>query len=136
MQLAGTLRSLPLSAGHVGGLQKQSEIKEPLSAAFFWLTVFCFLYCARPEDVIAPLRGLPLAKLSAALAVFSIFLSSGKLPRPLKDLPREAWYLFALIFLLLVSALLSPIWRGGAFGVVLDFSKVCIAWVLIFLSVT
>ncbi len=32
-----------------------------------------------------------------------------------RDLPREAIYFFGIIFLLFISALLSPVWKGGAF---------------------
>lgn len=110
--------------------------KEPLGVAFFWLTVFCFFYCARPEDLIVPLQGLPIAKVASGMAILSLIVGASKLPRGLRDLPKEAWYLFSIIGLLFVSALLSPVWRGGAFSIVLDFSKVCIIWLLVFLLVT
>ena len=60
-------------------------------------------------------------------------MSAGKAKRGLRDLPREAKYLFAMICLLFVSALLSPVWRGGAFFKTVDFSKALVAWVLTFL---
>ena len=41
-----------------------------------------------------------------------------------------------MIGVLFVSALLSPIWKGGALRNTLDFAKVWIAWILTFLLVT
>ena len=55
----------------------------------------------------------------------------GKIPkRRFRDLPREASYFFGIICMLFISALLSPVWRGGAFFKTLDFSKALVAWVL------
>jgi len=112
------------------------EKKESFGGAFFWLTAFYFVYCARPADLIPGLGVVPLAKITGALAVLSLFLSIGKTPRRLRDLPREAFYLLLLVILLFVSALLSPVWKGGAFFMVLDFAKVVVAWVATFLLVT
>jgi len=111
------------------------EQKSP-SAAFFWLSAFYFVYCSRPEDWIPGLSYVPLAKISGIFAVVGLFFSIGKAKRSLHDLPREAMYLLAITALLIPSALLSPIWKGGAFFRGLDFSKVFIAWVLTFLLVT
>jgi hypothetical protein len=110
--------------------------KESLSVAFFWLTAFYFVYCARPGDLIPALGLIPLAKITGVLATLCLVLSVGKTPRQLKDLPKEAFYLVFIILLLFASAILSPVWRGGAFFSTLDFSKVCIVWVLTFLLVT
>src|SRR5437667_8491670 len=41
-----------------------------------------------------------------------------------------------MVCLLFVSAVFSPLWRGGAFFHTLDFSKVIVAWVLTFVLVT
>lgn len=125
-------------AGGVGGVKswQSPEKKESFSGAFFWLTAFYFVYCARPADLIPGLGVVPLAKITGALAILSLFLSIGRTPRRLKDLPKEAFYLLLLIILLFVSALLSPVWRGGAFFIVLDFAKVVVAWVATFLLVT
>ncbi len=106
------------------------------NGAFFWLVSFYFVYCARPEDWIPFLNYLPLAKITGALTVLAALLSAGKTPRRLKDLPKEAYYLLFIIALLFVSALFSPVWKGGAFFDTVDFAKVCIAWVLSFLLVT
>jgi O-Antigen ligase len=110
--------------------------KESLSVAFFWLTAFYFVYCARPGDLIPIVGLIPLAKITGVLATLCLVLSVGKTPRQLKDLPKEAFYLVFIILLLFASAILSPVWKGGAFFNTLDFSKVCIVWVLTFLLVT
>jgi O-antigen ligase len=62
--------------------------------------------------------------------------SLGRTQRKFKNIPREANYLLALIGLLVASALLSPLWKGGALNHTLDFAKVYIVWVMTFLLVT
>ena len=116
--------------------QWSARRSEPLKGAYFWLSVFFVVYCARPEDWVPGLRYLPLAKISGLFALIGLLLSLGGGKRSLRSLPREAFYLFALVTLLLVSAVLSPVWKGGAFTHSLDFSKVLIAWVLTFFVVT
>jgi O-antigen ligase len=110
--------------------------KEVLSGAFFWLSAFYLVYCARPEDWIPGLKYIPLAKVTSLFALLALIMTVGKSHRGLRDLPKEARYLTALMALLIPSALLSPIWKGGAFFRSLDFAKVAVAWVLTFLVVT
>jgi len=107
-----------------------------LSGPFFWLCAFYVVYCARPEDWIPGLKYIPLAKITGVFAFVGLLTSLGKTKRKLKDLPRESKYLLAMIAVLTLSALLSPIWRGGALSRTFDFAKVYIAWVLTFLLVT
>src|SRR5215472_661340 len=109
---------------------------EPLGGAYFWLLVFFFVYCARPEDWIPGLAILPMAKISGVFALLALLMSLGGSKRGLLSLPREAYYLLALDLYLMVSSLLSPVWRGGAVGHTLDFSKALIAVVVTILSVT
>lgn len=110
--------------------------KETLSGAFFWLSAFYVVYCARPGDLIRVLGVVPLAKITALMALLSLLAAAGKAPRRFKDLPIEASYLLALIVLLFLSAALSPVWRGGAFFTTLDFAKAYVVWVLTFLLIT
>ena len=84
-----------------------------LNGAFFWLSAFYFVYCARPEDWIKILGYLPLAKITSLFALIGLLSSLGQTQRKLRDVPRESWYLLAMIGLLFASAVLSPIWRGG-----------------------
>jgi O-antigen ligase len=115
------------------GLLRQSE---PLKGAYFWLTVFYLVYCARPEDWIPGLQSVPLAKISGLFAIVGLLLSFGNSRRGLRDLPREAVYLVLLIGLFFVSAAFSPVWKGGAFLHTLDFAKVFVAWAVTFVAVT
>ncbi|HUO25389.1 MAG TPA: O-antigen ligase family protein [Candidatus Aquilonibacter sp.] len=110
-----------------------SSKREALGGAFFWLTAFYFVYCARPEDLVP----LPfLAKISIAGVILSMLSSGGRTERKLKDLPIEGKYLVALSAILFIGSLLSPVWKGGAFLSTIEFSKVIVAWILTFLVVT
>jgi O-antigen ligase len=110
--------------------------REPLAGAYFWLLVFFFVYCARPEDWIPGLHVIPVAKISGVFALLALLLSLGGSKRSLLSLPREAYYLLALDVYLMVSAVLSPVWKGGAVNVTLDFSKALVAVVVTILAVT
>jgi O-antigen ligase len=118
------------SAGNVASAGKEA------SGAFFWLCAFYVVYCSRPEDWVPGLKYIPLAKITGIFAFLALLTSMGRTQRKFKDLPREFSYLVALVGVLTLSALLSPIWKGGAFMSTLDFAKVCVAWVLTFLLVT
>jgi hypothetical protein len=109
---------------------------DPTKGAFFWLSGFFIVYCARPEDWFPGLRYVPLAKITAILALWGLFSSLGRTPRTFKDLPKEAKLLLGMIGVLFVGGFLSPVWRGGAVSRTIDFSKVYIAWVLVFLLIT
>jgi len=113
-----------------------SRMRDPLKGAFFWLSVFYFVYCARPEDWVPGLLYAPLAKISGIFAILALFSSWGKTKRKLNDLPREGLYLLILICLLFVSAVFSPVWKGGAFFRTLDFAKVFVIWLLTVMIIT
>ncbi len=109
---------------------------DPTAKAFFWLGAFFVVYCARPEDWLGVIAYLPLAKITAVLAIWGLFSSMGSTKRTMKDLPKEARLLLAMIILLLIGGLLSPVWKAGAISRTIDFSKIYIAWVLVFLLIT
>jgi O-antigen ligase len=109
---------------------------EPLRGAYFWLALFFLVYCARPEDWIPGLDIIPLAKITGLFALLGFALGMGRSRRHLNSLPRESIYLLVMIGLLFISAVVSPVWRGGAFSRTVDFSKVLVTWVLTFLVVT
>jgi O-antigen ligase len=108
---------------------------EPLKGAFFWLSMFYLVYCARPEDWIPGLKYLPLAKITGICAFIGL-VSARRAKRSLRDLPREAFYLLAMIILLFVAGAMSPVWKGGAIMKTLDFAKVLIAWALTYVVVS
>jgi hypothetical protein len=120
----------------VSGKRVSFRAADPTRMAFFWLSGFFVVYCARPEDWIPGLKYLPLAKITAILAMWGLFTSMGRTKRTFKDLPKEARLLLAMIGLLYVGAFLSPVWRGGALTRTIDFSKIYVAWVLVFLLIT
>jgi hypothetical protein len=109
---------------------------DPLKGAYLWLSMFYLVYCARPEDWVPGLHFIPIAKISAIFAVLALLTSLGNSKRSLRHLPREGLYLLALICILFVSALLSPVWKGGAFFRTIDFAKVFVVWVLTVLVLT
>jgi len=120
----------------VSGRRISFRAADPTRMAFFWLSAFFVIYCARPEDWIPGLKLLPLAKITAILAMWGLFTSLGRTKRTFKDLPKEATLLLTMTGILYVGALLSPVWRGGAITRTIDFSKIYVVWVLVFLLVT
>ena len=135
-RVAGSLVRYAIAAEASAPPLDSVKRQEPLKGAYFWLTVFFVVYCARPEDWIPGLHSVPLAKISGVFAIIGLLLSVGRSKRGLRDFPREALYLLLLIGIFFLSAAFSPVWKGGAFFRTLDFSKVFIAWVLTFLVVT
>ena len=117
-------------------LAEDSQVRAAAGMGFFWLSAFYFVYCIRPEDWIHPLSLIPLAKITGIAAFLALLFGAAKGKRKLRDLPPESFYLLAMIAVLMVSSLLSPVWKGGAVSRTLDFSKVYIVWVLTFLLVT
>src|SRR5262249_18861711 len=114
------------------------EYPEPfgLKVGFWALSGFYLVYCARPQEVIPGLSWIPLAQLTGAISVLGLILSLSRSPRKISNLPREASYLLGLIGVFFLSAIFSPVWKGGAFFATLEFSKVCILWMLAFLLIT
>lgn len=123
-------------AAEVSGKRSFARAKDPTNAAFFWLSGFFVVYCARPEDWIPGLKYAPLAKITAILAMWGLFTSLGRTKRTIKNLPKEATLLLIMILLYYVGGFLSPVWRGGAVSRTIDFSKIYVAWVLVFLLIT
>jgi O-antigen ligase len=118
------------------GRRKIAEAVDPTKHAFFWLSAFFVVYCARPEDWLPGLKYIPMAKITAILAMWGLFNVWGRTKRTHKDFPKEAKLLLGLTGLLYVSGFLSPVWKGGAVSHAIDYSKVFIAWSLIFLLIT
>ena len=118
------------------GRRKIVRVKDPTKVAFFWLSMFFVVYCARPEDWIPGLKYLPLAKITAICAMWSLYNSMRITKRTLKDLPKEAILLLTLTGWLIIGGFFSPIWKGAAVSRAIDYSKVFIAFSLIFLLIT
>ena len=56
----------------VSGRRTSFRASDPTRMAFFWLSAFFVVYCARPEDWIPGLKFLPLAKITAILALWGL----------------------------------------------------------------
>ena len=123
-------------AADILGRRKVAPVVDATKGAFFWLSAFYFVYCARPGDWIPGFKYAPLAKITAILAIWGLLSSLGRTKRTLKDIPLEGKYLLAMIGLLFVGGFLSPIWKGGAVSRTIDISKVYVAWILTFLLIT
>jgi O-antigen ligase len=129
-------QSIEKSAPANRAAQKAAPEREPLQGAFFWLSAFFVIYCARPEDWIPGLAYIPLAKISAIFALLGLILSAGRSKRKLSGLPVEAKYFIGIIIALFFAAFISPVWKGGAFFKTLDFAKAPVAWILTFVVTT
>jgi putative inorganic carbon (HCO3(-)) transporter len=101
--------------------QHATSRRKPLVGAYFALVLFMVIYCARPEDWIPGLSNVPLAKIAGILALLALVLS---LRHIRNRFPREVTYLFLLIGQLFLASLLSPVWRGGAVLMTVDFAKI------------
>lgn len=102
-------------------MQRRTSRRKPLVGAYVALLLFMVIYCARPEDWIPGLSRVPLEKITVFLALLALAFS---LRHIRQRLPREVVFLSLLIGQLFVASFLSPVWRGGAFQVTLDFAKV------------
>ena len=114
-RLSGSLDRYAIAADTSAPPPDSGKESEPLRGAYFWLTVFFVVYCARPEDWIPGLHSVPLAKISGVFAIIGLLLSVGRSKRGLRDFPREALYLLLMIGIFFLSAAFSPVWKGGAF---------------------
>jgi O-antigen ligase len=114
---------------------KQSRRLKTAGIGFFWQSAFYLVYCARPEDLIPGIAVIPLAKITGVGAFLAFLFTAGRGKRKFKDLPAESFYLLAIIGILSISSLLSPVWKGGAISRTTDFAKVYVVWVLTYLLV-
>jgi O-antigen ligase len=93
---------------------------EPLGFPFLGLVLFMIVYFARPEDWIPGLAAVPLAKITGILIFVALGFSLGTIRW---HVPRAVVFLALLVVQLWLTVPFS-FWRGGAFNVMLDFSKV------------
>jgi len=124
------------TAGKGGWRQSIYQAADPTKAPFFWLSMFFVVYCARPGDYVPMLGYIPMAKITGILAIWGLFNAVGHTKRTLKDMPQEGKYLFYIVCLFFIGGFLSPVWKGGAVSKSIEFSKIIVAWSLIFLLIT
>jgi len=119
--------SLPVERGVEIGEQvsnsavKHEKRREPLGFAFFGLFLFMVVYFARPEDWIPGLAAIPLAKITGILIFLALTFSFCSIRWRMS---LEVIFLGLLLVQLWLTVPFSSVWRGGAFNVMLDFSKV------------
>ena len=111
-----------------GALRRKS-----LMGVFAALLLFTVIYFARPEDWIPGLSSAPLAKIAGLLVLVTLVLS---LQYIRQGLPRETLFVALLVGQLFISSILSPLWRGGAFLLTLEFAKVLLVVIAIHAAVT
>jgi O-antigen ligase len=92
-----------------------------LNEAYASLSLFMFVYCARPEDWIPGLSAAPLAKIAGIFALTAFLLSLDQIRQ---NIPRETIFTILLAGQLFLGAPFSPIWMGGALNTAIDFAKV------------
>ena len=100
---------------------KRSVLREPLAFGYLGLILFMAVYFLRPEDWIPGLIGIPLAKITGILILLAMVFPALQIRW---DLPQEIIFLTLLVAQLWVAAIFSPVWKGRAVGVIVDFSKV------------
>jgi O-antigen ligase len=106
---------------------------EQMSFAYLGLLLFTVVYFVRPSDWIPGLETIPLAKIVGALAVAGLVHSVLQKPSPVSHLPLEMVYVFLLFGQLCISVPFA-IWKGGAFGITTDFSKVVLVTLAILVT--
>lgn len=100
---------------------QRSNRRGPLGLAYFGLVLFTVVYYLRPEDWIPGLAAVPIAKITGILILLALGFSFSSIGW---HIPLEVTFLILLVVQLWLAVVFSPVWRGGAFGVMLDFSKV------------
>lgn len=115
---------------------EQNRSLKAVGNGFFWLSAFYVVYCARPEDWVHFIRIIPLAKITGIGAFVAFLSSAGRGKRRFRDLPVESNYLLALLGVLMLSSVLSPVWKGGAIVRTIEFAKVYMVFALTFFLVT
>jgi len=100
---------------------KHSNRRKALGFAYFGLVLFMVVYFARPEDWIPGLTAVPLAKITGILIFVALVFSFSNIRW---RTPWEVIFLSLLVAQLWLTVPFSPVYRRGAFNVMLDFSKV------------
>jgi O-antigen ligase len=113
-------------------VQRHTSRRKSLVGAYVFLILFMIIYCARPEDWIPGLSNVPLAKIAGLFALLALVFS---LQHIRNRFPREVIYLSLLIGQLILSSFLSPVWRGGAMQITIDFAKVLLIVIVMTMAV-
>jgi putative inorganic carbon (hco3(-)) transporter len=99
---------------------KRKRRREPLEFVYLGLLVFLLLNFLRPQDYIPGLSSVPLAKITGTLIVLALVFSTKTIRW---HVPQEIIFLTLLMIQLWISVACSAVWKGGAFHVMVDFTK-------------
>jgi O-antigen ligase len=100
---------------------KPTNRPEPLGFVYVGLVLFMLVSFVHPQDWIPGLAGVPFAKTAGILILISLVFSLNTIRW---HMPLEVIFLSLLTAQLWLTVPFSPVWRGGAFDAMLDFSKV------------
>src|ERR1700730_9505400 len=106
---------------HIESPLKRKNQSESLRFVYIGLILFMVDYYVRPDWWIPGLVGFPLLKTISLLILLAVVFSSRHIRW---RVPREIIFLGLLMVQLWLAVLFSPVWRGGAFKVMLKFSQV------------
>lgn len=90
------------------------------------------VYFVRPEDWIPGLSAVPLAKITGIFILLAVAFSFQNIHW---HMPREVVFLFLLVVQLWLAAVFSPVWKGGAFNVMFDYTKVLPLVIVVYAAV-
>jgi O-antigen ligase len=120
------------AAEHIEPTLKRKNRRESLRLVYIGLILFMVDYYVRPDWWIPGLVGFPLLKTISFLILLAAVFSSGHIRW---RIPREIIFLGLLMVQLWLAVVFSPIWRGGPFKVMQEFSQVFPLIVIIYWTV-
>ena len=100
---------------------KHANRPEPLGFVYVGLVLFMLVSFVHPQDWIPGLAAVPFAKIAGVLMLMALVFSFNTIRW---HMPLEVTFLSLLTAQLWLTVPFSPVWRGGAFNAMLDFSKV------------
>lgn len=100
---------------------KHANRPEPLGFVYFGLVLFMIVSFVHPQDWIPGLAAVPLAKITGILTLLALVFSFNDIRW---HMPQEVAFLSLLMVQLWLTVPFSPVWRGGAFNVMLNFSRI------------
>jgi O-antigen ligase len=120
------------AAEHIEPTLKRKNRRESLRLVYIGLILFMVDYYVRPDWWIPGLVGFPLLKAISFLILLAAVFSSSHIRW---RIPREIIFLGLLMVQLWLAVVFSPIWHGGPFKVMQEFSQVFPLIVIIYWTV-
>jgi putative inorganic carbon (hco3(-)) transporter len=120
------------AAEHIESPLQRKNRRESLRLVYVGLILFMVDYYVRPDWWIPGLIGFPLLKTISVLILLAVVFSSGNIHW---HIPREIIFFGLLMVQLWLAVVFSPVWHGGPFKVMLEFSQVLPLIVIIYWTV-